>query len=97
MKSTQFCSIEWLEAILSSAKASGDTHFRIVPNGSFASLQFTSANRGGTYNPHVESASITGADCFRYLAGKITWDEYMEIRQKATEAFIDGEYEEESE
>ena len=95
MISTQFCSIEWLEAILSSAKASGDTHFRIVPNGSFASLQFTSASEGGTYNPHVESASITGADCFRYLAGKITWDEYMEIRQKATEAFINGEYEEE--
>ena len=83
-----------IDTILQSAKASGDTHFRIVPNGSFASLQFSSA-RGGTYNPHVESASITGADCYRYLAAKITWDEYMEIRQKATEAFINGEYEEE--
>ena len=95
MKSTQFCSIEWLEAILSSAKASGDTHFRIVPNGSFAGFQFTSTSRGGYYNPPVESMSITGDDCVRYFAGKITWDEYMEISQKATETFINGEYEEE--
>ena len=94
MKSTQFCSIEWLETILSVAKASEYTHFRIVPNGSFAGFQFTGNGRS-YYYPPVESMSITGADCVRYFGAKITWDEYMEIRQKATEAFINGEYEEE--
>jgi len=94
MISTQFCDIKWLETILSVAKASECTHFRIVPNGSFAGFQFTGNGRS-YYNPPVESMSITGDDCVRYFAAKITWDEYMEIKQKATKAFIDGTYEEE--
>ena len=96
MRSTQFCSIEWLEHMVRVAKNSNYTHFRIVPSGSFAGFQFASSG-DGYYVPSVEDMSITGDDCVRYFAAKITWDEYMEIRQKATEAFINGEYEEESE
>jgi hypothetical protein len=94
MRSTQFCSIEWLEHMVRVAKNSNYTHFRIVPSGSFAGFQFASSGRG-YYVPSVEDRSITRDDCVRYLCAKITWDEYMEIRQKATEAFINGEYEEE--
>ncbi len=87
MKSTQFCSIVWLEHILSVAKASEYTHFRILPCGSFAGFEFGSSGKRGWYRPSVEDMSITGKECVKYFRTDISWDEYMDIRNKAMNRF----------
>ena len=87
MEGTQFCEIEWLEHILATAKANKYTHFRILPCGSFAGLEFGSADKSSWYRPSIEDMSITGKECVEYFCTNITWDEYMEIRTKAMNKF----------
>jgi hypothetical protein len=94
MKSTQFCEIEWLEHILLTAKASGHTHFRILPCGSFAGFEFGSSGKRGWYRPSVEDMSITGKECVEYFCTNISWDEYMDIRNKAMDRFYGMDEEE---
>ena len=95
MRSTQFRNIEWLEHILLMAKASGHTHFRILPCGSFAGFEFGTAGKVGWYRPSVEDMSITGKECVEYFCTNITWDEYMETRDKAMNEFYGIDKEEE--
>jgi len=95
MRSTQFCEIEWLQCILATAKAREYTHFRILPCGSFAGFEFGTAGKVGWYRPSVEDMSITGKECVEYFCTNITWDEYMETRDKAMNEFYGIDKEEE--
>ena len=87
MESTQFCEIKILEYILSIAKERNYTHFRILPCGSFAGFEFGSAGKRGWFRPSIENTSITGFECNDYLCGVISWDEYMDIRNRAMNKF----------
>ena len=86
MKSTQFCEIKILEDIISIAKERNYTHFRILPCGSFAGFEFGSAGKGW-HRPSIEDMSITGNECIDYLCTNISWDEYMDIRNRAMNKF----------
>ena len=87
MKSTQFCEIKILEDIISIAKAGNYTHFRILPCGSFAGFEFGSGGKKGWFRPSIENLSITGFEYNDYLCASISWDEYMDIRNRAMNKF----------
>ena len=75
-----------LEDIISIAKAKNYTHFRILPCGSFAGFEFGSAGKGW-FRPSIENTSITGFEYNEYLCTNISWDEYMDIRNRAMNKF----------
>lgn len=88
---SSLCDIRWLETILREAKEMKYTHFRIKPCGSFAGLEFRSADSSSIYSPSIEDMSITGDDCMRYLMNEIDMDEYLKIKEDAHEQFLKGE------